>query len=149
MLLRTALVLRMQNNLANHTSIRHQLLRFCIVGGVAALIHFSTVLTLVHFCQWHPLVANILAFCIAFVASFTGQYHWTFSNTTRQWHESLPRFFSLSATSFLINEGLYWALLHYTSLDYRIALVITLGTVAIITFTLSKWWAFHTKCSPC
>lgn len=55
----------------------------------------------------------------------------------------MPRFFAVSCLSFLANEALYFALLHYTALDYRIALIVVLIALAAVTFILSKTWAFQ------
>ena len=40
---------------------------------------------------------------------------------------------------------MYAALLHYTSLDYRLALVIVLLVVAALTFVSARNWAFVAK----
>jgi putative flippase GtrA len=52
------------------------------------------------------------------------------------------RFFAVAVTGFLLNETLYWGLLDFGPFSYRIALLIVLATVAVVTFLLSKHWAF-------
>ena len=55
---------------------------------------------------------------------------------------ALRRFFTVAVASFTLNEALFWALLKFTRLDYRVALVIVLCTVALATLLAGKFWAF-------
>lgn len=56
--------------------------------------------------------------------------------------QALPRFFGVSCLSFCVNEAMYFALLRYAPLDYRVSLAIVLFAVAALTFLLGKLWAF-------
>lgn len=120
-----------------------QLLRFGMVGALAAAVHFLVVSALVARLDWQPLVANVAAFLTAFVVSYSGQHHWTFAGSGVSWRQGLPRYFLVSCGSFVINELLYAALLAWTSLSYQLALGITLVVVAALTFVSSRYWAFR------
>lgn len=111
------------------------------IGGTSALVHLFLVFNLVNFLQIPPLVANIIAFFIAFNVSFLGHKYLTFSQMHNQTRLSLPHFFAVSSSAGLMNEMLYFLFLRYTSLNYMVALLMVLGLMAIYTFILSRFWA--------
>jgi putative flippase GtrA len=118
-----------------------RLAAFGVVGATAALVHLLVVSVLVPF-GMHPLVANIVAFSVAFGVSFAGHSRWTFPAKGRERPRALHRFFTVALSSFVMNELLYALLLRFTRLGYREALVIVLVIVASSTFIASKYWAF-------
>lgn len=120
-----------------------QLHWFGIVGISALIVHFAAVSWLLTPLGIAPLLANVIGFLLAFQVSYHGHRRLTFGATAVPHRQSLPRFFGVACLSFAVNEGLYGILLHKTGLDYRIALLIVLFTVAALTFVLSKLWAFR------
>ena len=116
-----------------------RLLKFGAVGIAALIVHFLVVIIITPL-GIPPLVANIVAFVIAFQISYWGHSRWTFQVEKNK--QNLSRFIAVSLASFCLNELLFFQLLHYTSLPYQVALFIVLGMVAGITFTLSQQWAF-------
>lgn len=135
-----------------------QLARFGVVGIAAMAVHWLVVMVLVPL-GLLPLIANVIAFAVAFNVSYLGHRHWTFAaatdtntiraandatdNPTQGHANTLQRFFAVSLTSFALNEFLYYLLLRFTALDYRSALAIVLIAVAALTFVLSRYWAFR------
>lgn len=121
--------------------ITHRLMYFVIIGASSALIHLLTVLCLVTFLQLRPLIANIFAFLLAFNVSYIGHKYLTFSKLDDEKRLSLPHFFLVASSAGVINEFLYFLILHYSTLNYVIALILVLGTVSIYSFLVSKFWA--------
>lgn len=119
-----------------------QLIHFGLIGISALCVHWTVVALLVPL-GLVPLLANIVAFVIAFQVSYWGHRRWTFAAYTLSHAQTLPRFMAVSGLSFVLNEFLYFLLLEYTALDYRVALFIVLATVAALTFLLSRQWAFR------
>jgi putative flippase GtrA len=119
-----------------------EVVRFIIVGAAAAAVHFICVLFLVEQWAFLPLLANVAAFLLAFNVSYTGHRFWTFSDTSLEHSESLPRFFLVACCGFACNELLYFLLLHYTPLPYWLSLGLVLLAVAFGTFVFSRLWAF-------
>lgn len=115
---------------------------FIAVGVSALITHWLVVVLLVPLLGLHPLLANVVAFLVAFNVSYFGHRHLTFQASERTHRQTLPRFATVAASSFLLNEALYWALLSYTSLRYDIAMLLVLGSVAVLTYVLGKFWAF-------
>jgi len=90
----------------------------------------------------HPLLANIIAFLVAFQVSYFGHARWTFSVTDPGSRKHKVRFFGVSVLSFVVNEIMYALLLNVLHLHYLLALFIVLISVAVLTFVLSRLWAF-------
>lgn len=117
-------------------------LRFVMVGACAAAVHYCTVVILVEWGQWPVLVANVVAFLIAFCVSFSGHAYLTFSQKKHRIAHALPRFFLVASCAFAINEILLYGLLSL-GLPYQLALIMVLLFVAAGTFVVSKYWAFR------
>lgn len=120
---------------------KRELFWFGVIGISALLTHFLLVTLLVPL-GLQPLVANVLAYLLAFQVSYWGHRRKTFEAGHLPHSQTLPRFFAVASLSFLLNEALYFLLLHFTRLDYRVALLIVLFAVAVVTFVLSRAWAF-------
>lgn len=120
-----------------------QLLHFGGVGGAAAATHYAVVLVLVPF-GLHPLLANVIAFLTAFQVSYFGHRYLTFAETASRLphRQTLPRFFAVAVSSFLLNELLFFLSLKFTPIPYQISLGIVLVLVAALTFVLSRHFAF-------
>lgn len=88
--------------------LRHRLIYFVGIGGAAAFVHLFTVFNLVKFIHIQALVANVLAFLIAFNVSFLGHKYLTFSQLRDEKNLSLPHFFLVAASAGIMNEMLYF-----------------------------------------
>jgi putative flippase GtrA len=121
--------------------ISNQLLFFLVIGCAAALTHILTVMHLVSYFKLEPLLANIIAFFIAFNISYLGHKYLTFSQIQEQKQLSLTHFFFVASSAGILNEFLYFFLLNYTTIHYLFALIVVLGLVAVYSFFLSRYWA--------
>ena len=124
---------------------KRQLVRFGVIGGAATLVHFLIVNGLVELCSMAALVANVIAYVVALQVSFWGHHHWSFSGHGGSKSNCMAKFVIVSLTGLLLNQLCFYLLLTYTSLDYRLALVVVLGVVAVFTFIMSKIWAFNER----
>ena len=120
-----------------------QVLKFSSVGALAACTHFLVVICLVQLGILTPLVANVVAFLVAFNVSYFGHSRWTFYSATSNYnHRNAYKLFIVASISFITNESLFYLLMKYAHLPYPMALAITLVLVATGTFIASKRWAF-------
>ena len=117
-----------------------QLFRFGCVGAAAAAVHLSVVALLVATLGMAPLWANVAGFGVAIQVTYFGHRNWTFRAVKRG--GDYQRMLLVSLVSFALNEALYAVLLHTTPLDYRLALVLVLVAVAVLTFIGSRIWVF-------
>lgn len=122
---------------------QRRILTFVVVGSSAAAVHWSTVVVLVQALGAAPLLANVGGWLLAFVVSFSGQYHFTFRDQGAPWGQALRRFLPLSLAGFWANEIGYAALLRWTPWPYWLDLGIVLAAVAVFTYLMSRRWAFR------
>lgn len=122
-----------------------QLTRFSVIGTLAAATHFLIVKACVPL-GYHPLVANILAFIVAFQVSYWGHNLWTFAGHGNGNRDTCAKFLLTAILGFILNESLYAILLNQ-KIHYDVALIIVLISVAAITFIISRLWAFNPKSS--
>jgi putative flippase GtrA len=122
-----------------------QLFWFVTVGCAAAATHWTTAVLLVKFGGLSPVLANVGGWLVSFWVSFSGHYLLTFRHTRAPLLPAARRFFLVSASGFLINEAAYAWLLHATDLPYYVLLAAVLLGMAVLTFIVSRLWAFRHK----
>jgi putative flippase GtrA len=120
-----------------------RILTFIAVGCTAAAVHWGTVVTLVRGFGAAPLVANVGGWLVAFFVSFSGQFAFTFRDHGAPVVQAARRFFALSFAGFAINELAYATLLRWSPWRYDVLLAIVLVGVAVLTYLLSRRWAFQ------
>lgn len=132
-------------SLARHAATKpvrmREVVAFGIVGITAFLVHFTVVAVTVPL-GVTPLLANVLGFLAAFAVSFAGHGRWSFPAEGRPVAPALRRFAVVAVSGFVLNESAYAVLLHWTQLDYRVALFIVLCAVAGLTWLAGRYWAF-------
>lgn len=119
-----------------------QLMRFGVVGVLAMCVHLLVVALLVPL-GLVPLLANIVGFLVAFQVSYFGHARWTFNVSAPNNKRHQIKFFSVAVLGFLLNEASYSVLLQLLHMHYLLTLAIVLFGVAVVTFVLSKLWAFR------
>lgn len=122
-----------------------QLLQFVLVGGSAAATHLAVVGAVVACTGLAPLWANVMGFLVAFVVSYHGHAWLTFAAAQARGWATVLRFFAVACLSFVVNELLYAAALHWLHWHYLWSLAAVLVLVAVGTFVLSKFWAFKAR----
>lgn len=121
---------------------------FIAVGCSAAAVHWGVVVLLVGQARWQPLLANVAGWLVAVGVSFGGHHRLSFRGHGAVLHHAAMRFFGVSALGFAINEGAYALLLQATGLRYDLVLAVVLVLVAVLTYLLSRHWAFPGTASP-
>lgn len=130
------------------TDTQRRLARFIAVGCLAATVHWMVVVTLVDQWKWHPLVANVIGWLVAFVVSFTGHHRLTFKGHGAAPGPAALRFFMVSALGFVVNECAYALLLQWSGHRYAIVLAAVLIGVAGVTYLLGRHWVFLGSPAP-
>jgi putative flippase GtrA len=125
-----------------HIGRARRIMLFVAVGCCAAAVHWGTVVWLVERYGWPPLLANLLAWCVALVVSFFGHYRLTFRDQNALMATAARRFVLVSGFGFLLNEMAYALLLQFGQRGYAFKLAAVLVAVAGLTYVLSRHWAF-------
>lgn len=123
-----------------------RILPFGFVGALAGAVHYCAALAIVAEFGLSPQIGNVGGYIIALFVSYYGQSRWTFQHAERRLANFL-RFICTSLAGFALNFLLYAALLRWTAIDYRIALLLVIGSVAALTYALLKIWVFKVQAS--
>jgi putative flippase GtrA len=94
----------------------------------------------------HPSLSNVCAFAIAFVVSFIGHFHWTFSvpgdSTPRPWGRPLLKFTVVALFGFLLNALAVYVVTDAAQISYLYATIFMVTVTPLSVFVLGKFWAF-------
>ena len=118
-----------------------QLGTFCAIGAAAAGAHFLGALFCVERLQMTPLIANAGGYLLGLATSYAGQSRLTFRHR-RSDREPYLKVLLTSLSGFSLNTVLFALLLRLTSMDYRAALALVLGIVAVFSFLVMDRWVF-------
>jgi len=116
--------------------------RFLVVGGVAAAVHYATSVIAHGSFGASPWLANLLGFCTAFPLSYAGHRNWSFAAARSAHFYAAPRFFAVSLGAFATNQVLVEFGLRWVGGPFWIVLAVVLVAVAASTYVLARFWAF-------
>ena len=117
--------------------------RFALVGAAATAVHLGVGLGAISV-GVPPLVANPLAFAVAFAVSFAGHRGWTFASTRVPARHALPRFGAVALGGLALNEAVLAALLALGAAPMG-AFAVAVTVAAASTYVLSRAWAFRPR----
>jgi putative flippase GtrA len=115
--------------------------RFGLVGIVATTVHIVVVWLVLTQTGLTPILANTLAFAIAFGISFLGNYVWTFRSPGSP-RRAMFRFFLISASAFLVNTLILTFLVQGGWFSSTVSATISASAVPVISFSASRFWGF-------
>jgi putative flippase GtrA len=116
--------------------------RFAAVGAAATLVHVLAYAGVVAWWGISPLAANAVGFVAAVNVSFLGHRRWTFRAAGAA-GRSLARFCVVALAGFALNSLLVQLITGTLGLPYGWAIPAIAGGTPVVTFTLSRLWAFR------
>jgi putative flippase GtrA len=124
----------------------HKLLRFAIVGGIATLIQYLTLIGSVELWHWNAVVASSVGYFLGAIANYLLNYYFTFRSDNR--HRVAAARFAIVAVAGLALNALLMALLaEKLRLPYVVAQVLaTVGTL-IWNYWANSIWSFGRRSS--
>ena len=126
---------------ANHRPIFLEVRFFLLVGAVATCVHILVALLLLRTLELNVFVGNAVGFLMAVNISFWGHYNLTFQSRLRK-QSAFIRFFLVAILAFLCNNLALISLLKSGAISETAALFIANAAIPIVTFFVSKLWAF-------
>lgn len=121
----------------------YQFIKFCFVGGAAALTHYIVLIMLLHLTRTSLAYGNLIAFIVAFWVSYFGHRNITFSAQDVLHQTAFPKFMLVACLGFAFNEiFLLTTHYHFHSVNISKVIVLSIALTAVFTFFLSKFFAF-------
>lgn len=116
-------------------------IRYVTAGGLAALLHLVVLVGLVELAGFLPTPASAIGFCMAVMANYWLQYHWTFAAAGPH-RVVFVRYVLVTLAGLGINTGLFWYLLNEIELPYLIAQVLAIGVVVLFNYSVNLTYTF-------
>lgn len=127
-----------------------QYAKFSCVGILATASHVTIFMALTELCNAKPLVANVLAFCVAVLVSFFGHSHWTFGGGVKEtalWSQrqraAFARFITVPLLGLVLNSLSILLVVDVGGLSHRYAVLPMIFVVPPVIFLISKFWVFR------
>jgi putative flippase GtrA len=120
----------------------HQLGKFASVGVVATILHVVTALGINQLFGVAPLRANVVAFVVATLWSYLGNWIWTFE-AKAAFQQSAPRFFAMSLGCFAVNQAIVYGVTELAHLPFWVAMVPVVAVVPAFSFWMSRTRIFN------
>lgn len=118
--------------------------RFSLVGVLAAVGHYGTLVLAVEFGGLGAVPAALAGYLVGGVVSYLLNRRWTFASN-RPHEAAAPRFALVAAVGFALT-GLSMAILgDGLGLHYLLAQLVTTGLVMLWTFFANRSWTFETR----
>jgi putative flippase GtrA len=117
-----------------------QWLRFATVGASNTLLSWCLYAVLEHI-GIHYLLASGLAFATGALNSYALNRRWTFRSRGRHAPE-IARFGAVQCIGLALDVCLLYVLVHQVGIDHLIAQALVFPVASVVTFTLSRRWAF-------
>jgi putative flippase GtrA len=117
-----------------------EILAFAIVGISATSTHYFTALMLIEWFHVDLHLANFWGFSAAFGVSYLGQSIFTFKSRL-SWPK-LVKYFILAVSNYFISAMTLEFLSNYLNLSHRIALLIVVMLLPLMSYFISKKFIF-------
>ena len=118
--------------------------KFAFVGLVAAAVHYLLAVFCVSVLAFSPQAGNAGGYAIALLVSYLGQSRLTYAFVSGR-RLTFARFATVSGCGFALNSMGFALLLRWTTLDYRLALILVLMASAAVSYLLLSNWVFATR----
>ncbi|MBL8584981.1 MAG: GtrA family protein [Rhizobiaceae bacterium] len=119
-----------------------EMLRFGSVGLAATAVHAGVYALLVSSGAVWPQISNLVAFAVAFVFSFLGHHYFTFRNSGRSAGSAAARFLLVALIGYGLNAGFVALTTEVLAEPPLVAVLFMLFVTPVVTYVLSKLWAF-------
>jgi putative flippase GtrA len=123
-------------------TLKREVVGFLVIGVIATIIHAGVGLAVNSFLKVAPLTANVIGYTSAFTFSYFGNSTATFGRSARDWNQ-FARFMTVSLAMFGLNEAIVAIFTTLAHWPYRYALIPALTVVPVVSFVVSKLWAFQ------
>lgn len=121
-----------------------QFIRFGLAGIIATLCHIGTLIILVEYFEYIPLLASTIGFLLAVIVSYILNHRFTF--IVKGNHVLFfSRYLVVCITGLILNTSIMFVTINILKWWYITGQVSTLIIVPIINFMLNKFWAFSIK----
>jgi putative flippase GtrA len=114
---------------------------FGVVGIAATVTHYGAALLFVELFGISSQISNLIGFWIAFGVSYFGQSVITFRS--RPSLSNFSKYAALAIFNYLMSAGVLYLLERTLDVDYRVALMVIVILVPLVSYIISKHFIFR------
>ena len=115
-----------------------QIIKFGIVGVIAALVDVGVLVLLKEFCDFHVLIASTISFCVSVVVNYLLSMKFVFKSKNQDKTKEFIIFVLLSIGGLVLNQIILWIGVNFTSIYYLIVKFIAMVAVPVYNFVTRK-----------
>ena len=120
--------------------------KFVFVGGISAIIEFSLLILFVEKLAIDYLFGNVFAFALTNIVTYILTKRFVFNGTQSvNKAQEAGLFFLCLLGGLVVNQIVLWAVVEFTSIDYRIAKAIAIAITVIWNFFTRKHLVFRQR----
>ncbi|MFA6215546.1 MAG: GtrA family protein [Patescibacteria group bacterium] len=122
-----------------------QFIKFCIVGGTAALINFSILYSLTEWLNIWYVISNVCGGVVSGIFNFFSNKNWTFRNKEkgRQAYWQMIKFIIVISSGLVVHTLIVYSLTEFIAIDYRLSWVAATGIITLWNFVFNRFWTFR------
>ncbi len=124
-----------------------QIVKFCVTGGLGALVDLGTLRLLVEYGHMTPQTGSILSTLLAVIVVFLGNKYFTFQDKSTGVVKQLGKFAIVYVFAYTLNQGITLTLLAF-GVYYLMAKAVAIGIGAVINYLLSHGFIFRKAHTP-
>lgn len=118
-----------------------RLLRFGFVGGLTFVVFYGLVFGMVDSMKMEVMLATGLAYIVAVVLNYGLHHAFTFERTTTHDY-SIPRYLTVIAIGFSVNQALMYVGVHVAGLHYLLVQLASMVLIIVANYVAFQLWAF-------
>jgi len=119
----------------------HQFAAFGLVGVIAAVFHYGTLIGLREGLGVDPVAGSAAGFVAGGIVSYLLNYHITFGSTRRH-VEAAGLFIAVATIGLVLNTALMALMAGVLGIQYILAQIATTGMVLVWHFLANRLWTF-------
>jgi putative flippase GtrA len=119
-----------------------RMLRFALVGGATAVIHYGLLYAGVELLELAATLASSVGFAIAVTFNYIMHYSWTFAEPAPHGRTAL-RYLLMICCGFMINGLLMHVCSTVLTVNYLLSQAVAMVAVLTWNFTVANFWVFR------
>lgn len=123
-------------------SVRHQFIKYFIVGISGVVLDISTLVFFKEFFGLSATVAVVFNQMLMLTYNFFLNKYWTFGNREMP-HSQIFRYLVLVGLNYLFSVAMMYLFNHIYEFDYRLVRICTIAVMVLWNFFLYKYWVYN------
>jgi len=118
-----------------------QFIKYIFCGGFSALTHLIVLWIGVEVFALPKILSSFIGFCVASIINYSLQHRVVY-NKSGDHGLFFKRYVLVTSVMQIVNIGMFWGLITYTSIQYILAQILVIGFVFICNYIINSTYTF-------